>query len=152
MKGHAVDHDRTDEGVPKTDDPGASVGEPGASGGHPEDEPGKTYDAAYVAKLREEAAVHRVRAKRAEDAEAKLRELAIAAAARDVLTDASDLPWSDTMADEDGWPDAAKITAAARELTERKPHLGRPVGDVGQGRHSDPDDQVNLAGLLRAGA
>lgn len=116
-----------------------------------EEEP-KTYDEAYVKQLREEAAANRVKAKRTDDAVDRLRALAIVQASSGVLTDPTDLAWADDFADDDGWPDAEKIKAAAEELVTRKPHLARPSGDVGQGRHSDQDDTVNLAELLKAGA
>lgn len=125
---------------------GGDFGEP--SGG----EQGKTYDEAYVKQLRDEAAANRVKAKRAEDAEKRLRDLAVTQAVQGILTDPTDLGWADEYADEDGWPDADKIKAAAESLVDRKPHLGRPSGDVGQGRHSEQDDTVSLTGLLRAGA
>ncbi len=117
----------------------------------PDEEP-ETFTAEYVKELRDEAAAHRVRAKRAEAAEDRLRVLAIEAAARGVLADPTDLPWSPEYEDNDGWPDAAKLTAAAQELATRKPHLTRPRGDVGQGRHSEDRDTVSLVGLLKQGA
>lgn len=149
------------EATPKT--PASSTSDPGApehvveptETTNPEERPTepKTYDEAYVAKLREEAATHRVRAKRAEDAETRLRTLAVEQAARGVMADPADLTWdAETMTDEDGWPDVEKITAAATDLVERRPHLGRPAGEVGQGRHSDIEDLPSLSAMLRAGA
>jgi len=112
----------------------------------------KTYDEAYVKNLRDEAAAARVKAKRTDEAETRLRELSIAQAVQGILTDPTDLGWSEEYADANGWPDADKIRAAAEELVDRKPHLGRPSGDVGQGRHTEEPDAVSLSGLLRAGA
>jgi hypothetical protein len=114
-------------------------------------EESETFDREYVQRLRDEAATQRIRAKRADEAEARLRVLTIEAATRGVLTDPTDLPWSEQHADDDGWPDADKIRAAAEELVGRKPHLARPSGDVGQGRHTE-EETVSLAGLLRVGA
>lgn len=112
----------------------------------------KTYDEEYVKNLRDEAAAHRVKAKRAEEAETRLHELAIADAVRGILTSPDDLGWSDEYADEDGWPDPKKIRAAAEDLVGRKPYLARPTGDVGQGRHDEPDESVSLSTMLAAGA
>lgn len=154
MKGHAVGEQNTEQGVTKVEPPAAPVGDGGDSGepsGGDQGEP-KTYDEAYVKTLRDEAAANRVKAKRAEDAETRLRELAITQAVQGILTDPTDLGWSDEYADENGWPDADKIRTAAEGLVERKPHLARPSGDVGQGRHSEPDDAVSLVGMLKAGA
>jgi len=111
----------------------------------------KVYPEAYVKELRDEAAAARVRAKRVDAAEDKLRAAAIATATAGILTDPTDLTWSAELADEDGWPDAEKITTAARELVEAKPHLGRPSGDVGQGQRGDDHDHVSLTDLLRSG-
>lgn len=112
----------------------------------------KVYDEDYVKTLRDEAAANRVKAKRTEEAERRLRDLAVADAVRGILTEPTDLGWAEEYADEHGWPDPAKIRAAAEELVDRKPHLGRPAGEVGQGRHSDQDDVVSLASLLGAHA
>jgi hypothetical protein len=153
MKGHAVGVENEQQGASQVEAPAPPVedGGPSVEDGGTEEEP-KTYDEAYVRQLRDEAAANRVKAKRTEEAETRLRDLAVAQAVQGILTDPTDLGWSDEYADEHGWPDADKIRAAAEELVDRKPHLGRPSGDVGQGRHSEQDDGVSLTGLLRAGA
>lgn len=139
-------------------DPGASTEptetppvEPVVNAGDVSGEP-KTYDETYVQNLRDEAASHRVKAKRSADAETRLHELAIAQAVAGILTSSDDLVWSDEYTDEAGWPDEAKIIQAAEDLVARKPYLGRPRGDVGQGQQSDTLPSVSLSGLLRAGA
>lgn len=146
--------ENTEQGASTVETSTPPVGDGGDSGepsGGDQGEP-KSYDEAYVKTLRDEAAANRVKAKRAESAESRLRELAIAQAVSGILTSPDDLGWSDEYADEEGWPDADKIKAAAEELVSRKPYLGRPSGDIGQGRHSEPDDGVSLVGLLQAGA
>lgn len=67
-----------------------------------------------------------------------------------ILADPTDLPASDDLYDDDGYPDADKISDAAKELVSRKPHLAdrRPAGPVEQGPRDQPAD-VNLAGLMR---
>ena len=78
-------------------------------------------------------------------------ELAISQAVSDVLMSADDLSWSDALADEHGYPVPDLILAAAVELVARKPHLARPLGDLGQGRRSDVL-AVSLSGLRRPGS
>ena len=142
------------QGVTPPEDPPPPVDDGGDSGNDQGDDQGepKTYDETYVKTLRDEAAANRVKAKRAEDAETRLHELAIADAVRGILTSPDDMGWDPSFADDEGWPSADKIRAAAEELVNRKPHLGRPSGDVGQGRHSEQDDTVSLSAMLRAGA
>jgi hypothetical protein len=148
----ATEHD--EQGVSTPDESPPPVDDGGGSGDAVPDDQGEqeTFPRAYVVRLREEAAEHRTRAKRAEEAETRLRAAAVGQAAAGVLTDPTDLAWSEDLADEAGWPDPVRIRAAAEALVERKPYLGRPTGDVGQGRHSDQDDAVSLVSMLRAGA
>ena len=114
------------------------------------DEP-DTFDREYVQRLRDEAAGHRVRAKRADALAAALVTAQAAATGR--LADPTDLPFSEDLLDDDGLVDDGKVRAAVDELIARKPHLAarRPRGDVGQGARPEPDD-TGLAGLLRRGA
>ncbi len=113
----------------------------------------ETFPASYVQELRAEAAKHRRHAKRTGEAIGRLTALAVREATRDVLVDPTDLPISDELLDEDGWPDLEKIEAAARELEARKPHLARRTvsGDVGQGVRGDGTVQ-GLAAMLRLAA
>lgn len=112
----------------------------------------KSYNEEYVKRLRDEAARYRVKAKRADDAEGRLRAAAIGQATDGILADPTDMTWSDEFADDDGWPDLDRIKDAAINLVVSKPHLGRPRGFVGQGHHSDEPDPVSLSGILKAGA
>ncbi len=155
MKGHAVGVENEHVAVTKGEDGSEPVGATGQQVEPSGEEPGRdprTYDEAYVKQLRDEAAAARVKAKRTDEAETRLRDLAVAQAVQGILTDPTDLGWNEAYADENGWPDADKIRAAAEELVGRKPHLGRPSGDVGQGRHTEEPDAVSLSALLRAGA
>ncbi|WP_019874169.1 hypothetical protein [Sporichthya polymorpha] len=139
---------QTSDSAPPVEPPGGAGDQPGGGEGT---EP-KTYDEDYVKNLRDEAATARVKAKRGEEAEKRLRDLAIANAVRDILTQPDDLAWNDAYADENGFPDPEKILAAAEELIKAKPYLARPRGDVGQGRHSQEDpDAVSLSALMRGG-
>lgn len=119
----------------------------------PETPPGEaepeTFPRAYVEELREEAAGHRVKAQRADELSRRLTVAYAAATGR--LADPSDLAYSDELLDDDGMPDQEKIAAAIDALVSRKPHLGRPSGDIGQGFRGE-EAPVSLAALLRAGA
>lgn len=96
----------------------------------------ETFPKAYVEQLRREAAEHRNKAKRSDELS---RRLVTAIVARiGTLHDPTDLPFAESLLDDDGMPDDAKVTEAVKELAARKPHLVRirPAGDVGQGSSS----------------
>jgi hypothetical protein len=131
-----------------------SVGDGGAQGAHQGEAEPDTFPREYVQRLRDEAAGHRIKAQRADEAVARLTLATITTMTADVLADPTDLQVTDDLLDEDGWPDPEKIKAAAQELVARKPHLAtrRPQGDIGQGARGDEVETVGLAALLRAGA
>ena len=123
----------------------------------PETPPGDeetTFPRRYVEELREESARYRARAQTAEEASARLMALTIASATREILADPTDLPISDELTDEEGWPDPEKIRAAAEDLAARKPHLRvrRPSGDIGQGAREEPPAPFSLMDALRGTA
>lgn len=135
----------------------------------PEPEEGQTFDAAYVTRLRQEAAERRVAARTAEESLAvaagalealrdRLLALEVASATAGVLADPSDLLTfvsASDLADDDGNPDAEKIKSAASALVERKSHLAPrlgPTGDVDQGARAPGPEAFDLAGALRAAA
>ena len=138
---------------PTTHDPEVDdeLEQPEPEGVEPAEPDPETFDREYVQRLRDEAAGHRVRAKRADALAAALVTAQAAATGR--LADPTDLPYSEDLLDEDGIVDDGKVRAAVDELIARKPHLAarRPRGDVGQGARPEPDD-TGLAGLLRRGA
>ncbi|MEJ7765030.1 MAG: WhiB family transcriptional regulator [Acidimicrobiales bacterium] len=88
----------------------------------------------------------------------RLLALEVASATAGVLADPSDLTAyvsAADLVDDDGNPDAGKITAAATELASRKPHLAPrlgPTGDVDQGARAPGPETFDLAGALRAAA
>lgn len=141
-----------DPQTPPDDGPAAQEATPPSSGGTTPEEQRQTFDREYVEQLRRENATQRVKGKRADSLAARLVTSYADATGR--LADASDLPYSDDLLDDDGLVDRAKVEAAVAELLERKPHLAsrRPSGDVGQGARPAEAEQVSLAGLLRAGA
>ena len=111
----------------------------------------ETFDRDYVQKLRDEAAGHRVKAKRADALASAL--VTAQAAGTGKLADPTDLPFSDELLDEDGLVDEGKVRAAVDDLIKRKPHLAarRPTGNVGQGARPEPQEE-GLAAMLRRGA
>ncbi len=111
----------------------------------------ETFEREYVQKLRDEAAGHRVKAKRAEALAARL--VAAQAALTGKLADPTDLPFTEDLLDDDGLVDEDKVRAAVDGLVKRKPHLAarRPTGNVGQGARPETPD-VGLAAMLRRGA
>lgn len=135
--------------APPSADAVEPVGDAADDGGTRE---GDTFSRDYVEKLRAEAAEARVKAKRADGAEERLRELAVAEAVRDILMDPNDLTWDDDLTDDNGFPDHDKILAAAEELVSRRPHLSRPRGDVGLGRRGESSEDVSLVGILAQNA
>ena len=111
--------------------------------GEQEDE---TFTAEYVAKLRDESAKYRTRAKDRDDLAERLHTSLVAATGR--LADPSDLTF-----DNDHLTDPDALTTAIDDLLTRKPHLGsrKPSGDIGQGA-TGSSETVDLAGMLRARA
>lgn len=108
-----------------------------------------TYDGAYVAKLRQEAAESRVKAKRAD---ALARQATRAITAHDGrLIDPDDLAFTEEFFDDDGLVDSDRVTAAIDTLIKRKPHLAarRPNAPIAQGAQPEPE-QVSLLGLLQS--
>ncbi len=110
----------------------------------------ESFDREYVQKLRDEAAGHRVKAKRTDALNARLA--TAQAALTGNLADPTDLPFTDDLLDDDGLVDEARVTAAVDDLLKRKPHLAarRPTGDVGQGARPEASES-GLASLLRRG-
>jgi len=121
--------------------------------GTPDTPEPETFPRAVVEELRRENAEARTKAKRADDLARRLLTATIASTTAGILTDPTDLPVTDDLLGEDGYPDPARIEAAARDLAGRKPYLAdrRPRGDVGQGATADAAT-VDLAGILRAAA
>ena len=114
-------------------------------------QPEQTFDADYVAKLRNEAAEHRVKAKRSDDLARQLVRALAKADGR--LIDADDLAYDSAYLDDDGLVDVDKVTAAIDTLVERKPHLAaqRPTSTLPQGARPEPN-RVDLHGILRSNA
>jgi hypothetical protein len=128
-----------------SDTPEAPASDSGVDG-----EATETFDRQYVEQLRKEAKQNRLKARRVDDLELAIRDLAIRHHTAGLLVDPESLEWSDDFADDHGLPDGTKITEAAQELISRKPYLGRPRGRLpGQGEHSEADVKISLSELLR---
>ncbi len=110
----------------------------------------ESFDREYVQKLRDEAAGHRVKAKRTDALNARLATAQAALTGK--LADPTDLPFTDNLLDDDGLVDEDKVRAAVDDLVKRKPHLAarRPTGNVGQGARPETAT-FGLAELLRRG-
>lgn len=109
---------------------------------HPE-----TFPREYVEQLRKEAAEARQKAKKADDYARALFAARVAATGR--LADPSDLPFGPELVD-----DTDALTSAIDELLQAHPHYASrtPQGDIGQGVGAASQDDVDLAGILRARA
>lgn len=107
-----------------------------------------TFDPAYIAQLRQEAAEGRVKAKRAD---ALARQAVKAIAASDGrLIDADDLAFDQQFLDDEGLVDTDRVRAAIAALVERKPHLAarRPSSSITQGAQPEAS-QATLLDFLR---
>lgn len=109
----------------------------------------ETYSADYVRELRAESAERRVKAKRVDEANARL---ARAYAQQDGrLVAPTELGYGEHLLDEDGLVDATKVTAAIDELLRAKPYLAtqRPQQPIAQGVRQNVPEQPSLFALLR---
>jgi hypothetical protein len=107
-----------------------------------------TFDPAYIAELRQEAAEGRVKAKRADALARQAVNAIVQGDGR--LIDADDLAFDAQFLNDDGLVDAERITAAIDSLVERKPHLAarRPSSPITQGAQPMAG-QVSLLDLLQ---
>ena len=113
-----------------------------------EEEP-TTFSADYVAKLREENAAQRVKAKRVIAANARLS--AAYAATDGRLVDVEAFAFSEDLLDDDGLVDRDKVATAISALIEAKPYLAsrRPVTPIAQGVRTDIPAAPGLFDLIR---
>jgi hypothetical protein len=113
-----------------------------------ESEP-ETFSADYVKALREEAASHRVKAKKITDANERLVRTMIEMDGR--LINPDDLPVSDEMLDEDGIADSRKVQEAIQSLLDDRPYLARrtPRAPLPQGVRQDVEQTPSLFSLVR---
>ena len=114
----------------------------------PEVEP-ETFSAEYVKTLREEAAAHRVKAKRTDEANARLVQALAKADGR--LIESSELIFSDELIDDQGIVSDDKVRAAIDSLIQAKPYLAsrRPSTPMVQGVQLQVPDTPGLFTLIR---
>ena len=108
----------------------------------------QVFGADYVRQLREEAAAHRVKAKRVDDANARL--LASYASADGRLVDPAELQLQPALLDESGLVDPGKVADAIEQLVHAKPYLAaRQVPAIAQGVMQTPPAEESLFDLMR---
>jgi hypothetical protein len=114
----------------------------------PETEP-TSFSAEYVKTLREEAASQRVKAKRTDEANARLLQALAQADGR--LIEANELAFTDDLIDEVGIVDSVKVTAAIDALIQSKPYLAsrRPTMPIAQGVQTQLPETPGLFTLIR---
>jgi hypothetical protein len=118
-------------------------------------EEGKTFDAGYVRKLRDEAAQHRREKVALESEVEELRQYrtnrVLADATAGILNDPTDLTTFgrlDQCRDEAGMIDAGRVAEAAKALRKERPYLGPKHGDGDQGaRGKSAGAQSHVAAL-----
>lgn len=113
-----------------------------------EDEP-QTFSADYVKQLREEAAAHRVKAKRTDEANERMVRTIAQMDGR--LHDAGDVALSDDMLDESGIVDPDRVRESIAALIEAKPHLAKPriTTPMPMGVRQDVEPPPSLFSLVR---
>ena len=109
----------------------------------------ETFSAEYVKTLREEAASHRVKAKRTDQANARLLQALAQADGR--LIESSELAFTGDLIDDDGIVDGGKVTAAIDALVASKPYLAsrRPTMAIAQGVQTQVPETQGLFALIR---
>lgn len=109
----------------------------------------ETFSADYVKTLRDEAASHRVKAKRTDEANARLLQALAQADGR--LIEASELAFTSDLIDDDGIVDGGKVTAAIDALILVKPYLAsrRPTMPIAQGVQTQLPETPGLFTLIR---
>ena len=109
----------------------------------------ESFSADYVRDLREEAAAHRVKAKRVDDANARL--VAAYATADGRLVDVEALTMSGDMLDDDGLVDPEKVAGAIADLIAAKPYLAsrKPTTPLPQGVREDVPTMPGLFDFIR---
>jgi hypothetical protein len=109
----------------------------------------ETFSAEYVKTLREEAASHRVKAKRTDEANVRLLQALAQADGR--LIEAGELAFTSDLIDDDGIVDGAKVTAAIDALIAMKPYLAsrRPTMTIAQGVQTQVPETPGLFALIR---
>ena len=110
----------------------------------------ESFTADDVAKLRAEAASHRIKAKRTDDANARLLQAYAATDGR--LIDADVLAYTDDLLGDDGLINQAKVAEQIGALLSAKPYLAtrKPTSTIAQGVLPTPVEMPGLLSLIKA--
>ena len=110
----------------------------------------ETFDRSYVEKLRDEAATHRLKAKRVDAANERLLASLVTADGR--LVNPAELPLTDALLDDDGIVDPTKVGAAVENLIGAKPYLQTPAAPppLPQGVRQDAPSAPSLLEIARS--
>lgn len=106
-----------------------------------------TFSADYVKSLRDENAKQRMKAKRTDEANQRLLESIVHIDGR--LVDSSALSLDDSLLDDRGLVDQAKVQERIQEMIQSKPYLRKPVAPLPQGVLTSPQDTPSLFQLVR---
>lgn len=120
-----------------TDDQTADTGEP------------ETFSAEYVKQLRQEAATHRIRAKRTDEANERMVRTIAEMDGR--LINADEFALSDDMLDDDGIVDPSKVREAIGSLLDAKPYLAKrtPTTPLPMGVRQTDEPAPSLFQMVR---
>ena len=108
-----------------------------------------TFPAEYVKQLRHEAATHRVKARRVDQANSRLVHAYAATDGR--LVNPDDLDYTETLLDTEGVVDPSKVTDAITALVTARPYLAKrtPQQPITQGVQPDQAHSPGLFDLIR---
>lgn len=108
-----------------------------------------TFSADYVKQLREEAAAHRVKAKRTDEANERMVRAVAQMDGR--LVNADEVTLTDAMLDGDGIADPDKVRAVIGELIAAKPYLAKrtPTTPLPMGVRQEIEPPPSLFSLVR---
>jgi len=115
----------------------------------PESEETATFSADYVKELRDEAASHRIKAKRVDDANLKLARALVEIDGR--LVNPEEFTVTDELLDDNGIVDSIKVQAAIAELVTSKPYLSKSkaITPITQGMQTEMESTPSLFALVR---
>ena len=113
-------------------------------------EEAQTFDQVYVDNLRREAGEHRMKAKRVDEANARLAASYAASTGR--LVDVDAFAYTEDLLGEDGVVDRDKVTAAVEQLVTAKPYLAAraPLAPITQGIQPEAPRAPGLFDLINA--
>lgn len=108
-----------------------------------------TFSAEYVKQLREEAAAHRIKAKRTDEANERMVRAVAQMDGR--LINADEVTLTDAMLDDDGIADPTKVREVIGELIAAKPYLAKrtPTTPLPMGVRQEIEPPPSLFQMVR---